>query len=120
MEASRSQTWFFVALLAITLFLTWSIFAPYISALILAGTLSFLFLPIDERLRSIFRYRWAAALGTVMIAALIVFVPIGFLGVRIFGEATALYASLTSHGSFDLGAALTNFLQTHFKDLRIA
>ena len=119
MDAHRSQTWFFIALLVVTLFFVWSILAPYMSALVLAGTLAFLFRPFYERLVRVFRYQSAAALVTVAIVTLIVFVPIGFLGVRIFEDMTGLYTTLASHGGFDFGTALTKFLQTHFAELHI-
>ncbi|MGC9599559.1 MAG: AI-2E family transporter [Minisyncoccia bacterium] len=119
MDARRSETWFFVALLAVALFLTWSILAPYVGMLVFAGTLAFLFQPPYQKLLRVFRYESLAAFATIIIVTLIVFVPLGFFGVRIFGEATALYASLTAHGGFDFGAALTNFLHAHFKNFPI-
>ena len=117
MDARRSETWFLVALLVIVIFISWLIVAPYVGVLVLAGTLAFLFQPVYKNLLRAFRYESLTALITVTIAALIVFVPLGFFGVRIFGEATALYASLASHGGFDFGTALANFMRAHFRTL---
>ncbi len=119
MDVRRSETWFFVALLAIALVLAWAILAPYLGMLVFAGTLAYLFQPLYQKLLRVFRYESLSAFAVIIIVALIVFVPLGFFGVQIFGEATALYASLTAHGGFDLGAALTNFLHTYFKGLPI-
>jgi len=117
MDARRSETWFFVALLALTVFLTWLVLAPYLAMLIFAGTLAFLFQPLYQRLLRIFRYEWISALATIVIVTLIVFVPLGFFGVKVFGEATGIYSSLTSPGGFDLGVAITNFAHAHFPNL---
>ncbi len=119
MDVRRSETWFFVALLAVALFLAWSILAPYMGMLVFAGTLAFLFQPLYQKLLRVFRYEWLTAFATIIIAILIVFVPLGFFGIRVFGEATALYASLTARGGFDLGAVLTNFLHANFKELPV-
>jgi predicted PurR-regulated permease PerM len=119
MDAHRSETWFFVALLSIAIFLAWLILAPYVSALVLAGTLAFLFRPLYQKLLRVFRNKSITALSIVIIVTLIIFLPLGFLVVRIFGEATALYASLASRGGFDFGTALTNFLHTHFRTFDI-
>ncbi len=119
MNTRRLELGFFVALLAIALFLSWLIFAPYVSMLVLAGTLAFLFRPVYKSFLKMFRYSSAAALGTVAVVIMIVFLPLGFFGIRIFAEATALYASLASNGGFDFGAALTHFLQSNFSSVYV-
>jgi predicted PurR-regulated permease PerM len=111
MDAHRSETWFFAGLLAIAFFFSWMILAPYMGALVLAGTLAFLFRPLYQRFLRVLHFESLAAFCTVLVATLIVFIPLGYFCVRIFGEATALYAALASHGGFDFGAALTNFLR---------
>ena len=116
MDVRRSEKWFFVALLTIAVFVAYLILAPYLGVLVLAGALAFLFEPVYKNLLRALRYESLAALVTVVVVALIVFIPLGFFGVRIFGEATSLYASLASHGGFDFGAALTKFLRANFKD----
>lgn len=118
MDANRSQTWFFVVLLAIALALAWLILSPYGGVLVLAGTLAFLFHPLYRKLLRVFRYEALTSFIMVIIIALIVFVPLGFFGVRIFGEATSLYTSLSSHGGFDFGASLTKFLHTYFASIQ--
>lgn len=119
MDAHRSETWFFVALLAATVFLAWLVLAPYVGMLVFAGTLAYLFQPLYQKLLRAFRYETLAALVTTVIITLIVFVPLGFFSIRIFGEATALYGTLTAHGGFDVGTALTNFFHAHFENLLV-
>jgi predicted PurR-regulated permease PerM len=119
MDSYRSESWFFVALLVIVIFVSWLIVAPYLGVLVLAGTLAFLFQPWYKNFLRVFRYESLAALVTVALVALIVFIPLGFFGVRIIGEATALYTSLASNGGFDFGASLTNFMNTHLSGLSI-
>jgi len=117
MDGRRTETWFFVALFAIALFLAWLVLAPYAGALVVAGTLAFLFQPLYQKLVRVLRYRSLAAASVVVIVTLIVFVPLGFFGARILGEATTLYVSLTSHGSFNFEASTGSFLGSHFKNL---
>jgi len=117
MDARRTETWFFAALVAVALFLTWLILAPYVGALIIAGTLAFLFQPLYQKLVRVVRYHAIAAACVVIIVALIVFVPLGFFGASVLGDATALYSSLTSHGSFNFEATTASFLGSHFKNL---
>ena len=114
MDARHLETWFFMALLAIVLFVAWLIIAPYVGVLVLAGTLAFLFHPVYKSFLQGVRYPSLAAIITVLLVAVIVFVPLGFFGVRVVQEATALYTSLASNGGFNFGAGLTNFLNAHF------
>jgi predicted PurR-regulated permease PerM len=116
MDARRSETWFFVALLAIAFYFVWLILAPSMSALVLAGVLAFLFKPLYQRFVNAFHSTSFAAFLIVLIVALIIFVPFGFLGARIFGEATALYGLLAAHGGFDVGATIAGFLKANFKN----
>lgn len=119
MDTRRLEVGFFVALLALALYVSWLIFAPYVSALVLAGTLAFLFRSVYKYLLRLFRYPSVAALGTMILVIVIVFLPLGYFGARISGEATTLYSSLTSSGRFDFGAALNSFLQTNFSGVQL-
>ncbi len=119
MDLRRSETWFFVALLAAALFLSWLIFAPFASAVVIAGIFAFLLGPLYQKFVRAFRYESLAALIMVILVALIIFLPLGYLGLRTFSEATALYFSFATHGGFDFGTAATTFFQTHFPTLPI-
>jgi predicted PurR-regulated permease PerM len=116
MNSRRIEVLFFAFLLLIALYLSWLVAAPLVGVLVLAGVLAFLFHPLYASLLKVLRYPTAAALATVAAAIVIVFLPLGFFGVRIFSEATAFYASLSSNGGFDFSAALNNFLQSNFSN----
>jgi predicted PurR-regulated permease PerM len=119
MDPRRLEIVFFVALFALAIFLSWLIFQPYVSVLILAGTLAFLFQPMYKSCLRAFRYESLTAMFVVIVVALIVFVPLGLFGLRIFGEASGLYTSLTANGGFDFGGALMHFFQTDFPNLHV-
>ena len=119
MDTNRSEIWFFVAILVITIFLSWLVLAPYIGILVLAGTLAFLFQPLYQRLLRLFHNESVTALGTVLIIILIVFIPIGYFITKIVWEATGLYVSFTSNNGFDFGSIVDNFLSVHLKNLYI-
>lgn len=115
----RFETGFFITLFLVAIFFSWQILAPYLSVLVLAGTLALVFEPLHRNLLKIFRYGSAAALGTVIIVTVIVFLPLGFFVVRILGEVTALYSSLSSSGGFDFGIAIKHFFEANFPSLLI-
>ena len=117
MDTHRSEIWFFLAILLISIFLSWLILAPYIGVLVLSATLAFLFQPLYQKLLRAFRNKSVASLGTLVIITLIVFIPVGYFIIKIFGEATTIYTSLTSGGGFDFSSAITNFLLSNFKNL---
>lgn len=115
MDTNRREIWFFVAILSITIFLSWLVLAPYIGILVLAGTLAFLFQPLYQRLLRVFRNESVTSLATLLIIILIVFIPIGYFVTKIFWEATGLYVSLASNNGFDLNSITNNFLSSHLK-----
>ncbi len=88
MDARQPEKWFFVALLAAALFAACLILAPYLGVLVLAGTIAFLFEPVYGKMLRGLRYESLAALATVILVVLIIFIPIGFFSVRILSEAT--------------------------------
>ena len=114
MESRQSQTWFFIALLVVVLFVAWLILAPYLGVLVLAGTLAFLFQPWYRYALRLTKHEALAALLTIVVVTLIVFLPLAFFGVRMFGEASTLYTSIAAHGGFDFGTSLTDFLRSNF------
>jgi len=117
MNARQSQTWFFVILLAIVVVVSWLILAPYLGVLVLAGTLAFLFQPWYRYLVRAVRYPMLAAFITVLAVTLIIFLPLAFFIVRMFGEASTLYVSLAGHGGFDFGTSITQFLRANFPNV---
>ena len=105
--------------MALALFLFWLVLQPYLTPIVLAGTLALVFQPLYLKLRKSLRSDAGAAMATVLVVIMIVFVPLAFFGARIFTEATSLYGSLTSNGGYDLGAPISKFLQQHFSSLNL-
>lgn len=119
MDKRRLETSFFIALLLVVIFFSWLVLKPYVSVIILAGTLALVFEPIYRNFLRFFRYESVAALAVVLLVVLIVFLPLGFFAVRIISEVTTLYASLASNGGFDFGTAINNFLRSYFPSFPI-
>jgi predicted PurR-regulated permease PerM len=121
---TRSENWFFLALLAITAIFAWFIFQPYAGALVLGGTLAFIFKPVYRGLVRSIHSEGLSALLIILIVILIIFLPLVLFGVQIVGEATNLYASLAANSGAGgvgsgFGASITNFLRATFPSLRI-
>jgi predicted PurR-regulated permease PerM len=114
MDSRSSETWFFVVILALAIFVSWLILAPYLGVLILAGTLAYLFQPLYKKFASGLRYESLAAFLIIIIVVLIIFAPLAFFGVRIFDEAAGLYTSITAHGGFNFGTTLGAFIKKDF------
>lgn len=101
MEYKQIQIYFFLLLLIGVLILTFFLFLPYMSALVLAGTLGVVFYPMYLRMTK-FLPESLASLAAIAIILLIVLLPLIFFSVLVFEEARGLYASLV-YG--DIGAA---------------
>lgn len=95
---SKTQHYFFFALLAIVAILATFVFLPYISSIIIALVCSVIFRPIHNKLLKLFSPS-IAAFGTILIVAVIIFIPLGFFGVRISTEAQSLYGYITTEGN---------------------
>jgi predicted PurR-regulated permease PerM len=119
MNAHKLEMIFFFMLLAIALVISWLIFAPYVSAIVLAGTLAFLFLPAYKNILRLVHHPSPAALITVIAVILIVFLPLGFFATKIFSEATALYASIAPNSGADLSGTVNNLIQSNFGNLHL-
>jgi predicted PurR-regulated permease PerM len=125
----RTENWFFLALLAIAAVLSWFVFQPYAGALVLAGTLAFLFKPVYRGVFRIVRNESVSALFVILIVILIVFLPLIYFGIQIIGEASGLYGSLTAGtltgstgitASGGLGVAVTSFLRAAFPNIQVS
>lgn len=95
---SKTQHYFFFALLAVVGVLTVLIFLPYLSAIILALVCSVVFRPIHNKLLNIFSPA-VSAFMTIIFVAVIIFIPLGFFGLRISTEAQSLYGYITTEGN---------------------
>ncbi|MSR73054.1 AI-2E family transporter [Candidatus Parcubacteria bacterium] len=114
MNHQKSEFYFLSALLTGIFVLTFFIFKPFFYALILAIVFATVFKPLHTRILAMTRDRKGlAALLTTISVLIVVIVPLSFLGIQIFQEATGLYSSLTLNGgathlSRGLGDAVNN------------
>lgn len=120
MNERRLEFSFFIGLLVMAIFLSLLILRPYLDVIVLAGALTVIFEPLYRLVfLKIFRYPSLAAFGVTLTITVVVFIPLGFFAVWVFGEVSALYASLASNGGFDFGTAINNFMQSHFSGLPV-
>lgn len=95
----KSELYFLLILLAGIFVLTFFIFKPFLYALILAVVFATVFEILHKKIFVMTRERkgLAALLATISVLVVIV-VPLAFLGIQIFQEASGLYSSLTING----------------------
>jgi predicted PurR-regulated permease PerM len=94
MPNSRTiQLSFFFSIFGLTLILGFLIFKPYLNILVLAGMFAIIFNPVYQKLLVKFggKREGVAAVLTVLLVAVILGTPLGFLGTRVVSEAGSLY-----------------------------
>ncbi|HLG30545.1 MAG TPA: AI-2E family transporter, partial [Candidatus Brocadiales bacterium] len=102
MNNQKPAFYFLLLLIAGTFVLVFSIFRPFIFAIILATAFAVVFQPFHEKMVGYARQRQgiAALLTTIVIVACIL-IPIIFLGMQIFQEAERSYSYLTNGNEKD-------------------
>ncbi|MDO8663582.1 MAG: AI-2E family transporter, partial [Candidatus Wildermuthbacteria bacterium] len=100
MNYPKSELYFLLILLAGIFVLAFFIFKPFLYAIILAIVFATVFEPLHKKILAMTREKrgLAALLATVSVLIIVV-VPITFLGIQIFQEATGLYSYLVQSGS---------------------
>lgn len=99
MTYQKSELYFLFGLLAVVGTLTFFIFQPFLYALILAVIFATIFEPVHRRVLAFTRQSHAlAALLTTVFILIVIVVPVTFLSIQIFKEATQLYSSLVDSG----------------------
>ena len=95
----KSELYFLLASLAGIFILVFFIFKPFFYALVLAIVFAIVFRPLHKKMLTLTRDRkgLAAFLATISVLIVVV-VPLAFLGIQIFQEATGLYSSLAQNG----------------------
>jgi len=95
MNHRKSELYFLLILLAGIFILTFFIFKPFLYALVLAMVFATVFEPVHKKALTITRERQglAALLATTVVLTIVV-MPIAFLSIQIFQEATQLYFSI--------------------------
>ncbi|MEK7643020.1 MAG: AI-2E family transporter [Patescibacteria group bacterium] len=100
MNERNVQIGFFLTLLSAAFLATIIMLAPYLSPLLIAGTLALIFRPIHRRITKILGgWEGLATLLTLLLVILLVLTPLTILALKIFEEARNLYIStLTTNG----------------------
>ncbi len=112
---SKVEHYFLLVLLSSILVLTFFILRPFLYTIILAVVFATIFWPVHKKSLIITRGRKTlAALFATISVLVIVIVPLTFLGVQIFQEASQLYSSLVTNGgaadlSRNVGLTLERF-----------
>lgn len=94
MDQQRFQNYFFLLLLVGIVLLTFRIFSPFVSPLVVAATFAVIFQPLFAVLLRFIPQRSLAALVATLSVFVIVVAPLSFFGTLLFQEARALYVSL--------------------------
>ncbi len=95
----KSELYFLLTLLLGVFVLAFFIFKPFLYAITLAIVFATVFEPLHKKIRAMTRGGGGlAALLTTLSILIIVIVPLTFLGIQIFQEATELYSSLAQNG----------------------
>lgn len=112
-EAKIRLIFFLILFGATTLFLA-AIFLPFLSPLILAGSLALIFRPLHRRiLAQMNKWPSVAALLTLLLIFSIVILPLTLLAGQVFIEARVFYATLTEVGE---GGSPLTLLIADFND----
>jgi predicted PurR-regulated permease PerM len=115
MNQHKSEFYFLsIFLLGISILLFF-IFKPFLFALILAVVFATVFDPLHKKILKMTKEsKGLTAFLTTGAVLIIIVVPLTFLGIQIFQEATGLYSSLASNGNT---INLTNNISTYLQNL---
>ena len=113
MSYQKSELYFLVTLLAGMFAITFFIFQPFLYALFLAVIFATVFAPVHKRVLALMRESHGlASLLTTAFVLVVIVVPVTFLSVQIFQEATSLYSSVVNDGgTIGLSRTLENALR---------
>jgi predicted PurR-regulated permease PerM len=101
MKGEHAENYIFLASIILAAALVVLVFLPELNAIVLGVTFAVLFQPLYGWLvKKMPRGESVAALFVVLLTILIIFTPLIFIGLQMFGEATGLYATISSGGSF--------------------
>ncbi len=97
-------------LLAIFLILGYVIALPYITTLLLATILAFVFEPFYGKMLKVLKYRGLSSFVIVLIVLFIFLIPITFMGTLVFNESQNIYSSISSNGNISGTSGLISFI----------
>jgi predicted PurR-regulated permease PerM len=95
MNYRRVQIYYFLAVFALSLVLSFLVFRPYLGLMVFAGILAVLMLPVYRRLKGYFRGNATlASLSTVFLTLVLILLPLAFIAGTLVTEAVQLFASV--------------------------
>ena len=118
MQEKKLETYLYFILLAIALYLTFSIFSPYLYTLSMALIFAVLFYPFFKKTEVFFRkHNSLAAMTTVLAVVIIVLIPMTFFGLQLSDEVKNIYDSAFSQSDGvgiigQLTSAANNYLSS--------
>lgn len=111
MKNHKLQFYFLLALIALTLVLSFFVLKPFVSVFIMALVITVVFQPIYRRvLKLFFGNSGLAAFITLIIIVVIILTPLAFLSLKIIDELRQLYVSLVENGGKDTFLTVANNL----------
>lgn len=119
MSQHKLEVYFFFALFAGVLAISFFIFYPYLFALILAIIFAIIFKPLYHNVRSVMgRKEGLAAFITIVVVSITVLIPLVLIGMQIFREAQDLYTYLTvGDGKVAIFTNIENYLNTFIQNV---
>ncbi|MCR4334225.1 MAG: AI-2E family transporter [Patescibacteria group bacterium] len=113
MNHQKSELYFLLILLSGIFVLAFFIFKPFFYAFILAIVFATVFGPLHKKILTVTREkRGLAALLATLSVLVVVVVPLAFLGIQIFQEASGIYSSLAQNSdATDLSRSIGEYLQ---------
>ena len=112
MKDLNLQSYFLLGLMVVLAALVFFIFRPFLYIIILAAIFAVISQPIYKRMASYTAdQQGLAALLTIFVIIVIVFIPLTFLGMQIFQDSRHIYFSLTDGGGKDNILRAANLLE---------
>lgn len=106
---AKPETYFVLAVLLIVGILSFLVFMPFISTIVLAATFAVVVYPLHKRVLKLFRGRnTLASFATLIFLVIIIIVPLFLIAAQVFTEATSAYYHISSTET-DLSSALNSF-----------
>jgi predicted PurR-regulated permease PerM len=99
MSTPKAQSNFLLLLIALAGLVVFFIFKPFVSALVVGGTLAVVFHPLYRGLRKGIRPDGLAAGVTMVIAIVLIVIPLFFIGKEVVSESSTLYREVTQNGA---------------------
>jgi len=115
MSYQRFQSYFFIAVLAASVLLTMTVFAPYLALLAFGGVFAVVAKPLHHLILRYLKSEVASAFLTIVIVASLILLPAGFFFASLSAELAMLFGNIGGWLSYDaFTGLLTRWLPTQF------